>query len=90
MEVASTVSYVVPQMPQQAPQQAPQARSEPLPSERPREPNAPRGAAAPPPPEARSDAARAEGAQPAQRSEAPRPVINERGQKTGTIVDTTA
>lgn len=40
----------------------------------------------PPPPEVRTEAT----AQEARRPDPPQPVINERGQKTGTIVNTTA
>jgi len=67
------------------------ARSEPLPSERPRDPasSPSRETQAPPPPPPR-EGRNAEGAQQAQRPEPPKPVVNERGQKTGTIIDTTA
>ncbi len=66
-----------------------QARSESLPSERPREPAASpsRETQAPPPPREERNV---EGAQQAQRPEPPKPVVNERGQKTGTIINTTA
>lgn len=86
MEIGSVASFTVSQTPQQAP-----ARQE-LPAEqRARESgNVARGSAPPPPPPARNETARGENAQQAQRPEAPKPVVNERGQKTGTIVNTTA
>lgn len=84
MEISavSSANSTMQQMPVQARQELPQ------PSERPREnsvsesqPQKP-----PQPPEARS----AENPERPQRPEQPKPVVNAQGQKTGTIISTTA
>jgi hypothetical protein len=77
----SSSASTMQQMPVQARQEVPQ------PSERPRENSvAESQPQKPPPPEARS----AENPERPQRPEQPKPVVNAQGQKTGTIISTTA